>query len=1221
MSSNKNPPLLSKSSLYSDWKKKVNIWSSFTTLEKKKHGAAVLLTLDGSAEEAVLELELEIINSDDGLEKVLEKLDKLYLKDTTLEKFEALDKFDTYKRTSETSIQEHIHQFEKLYFKLKSHGTTISEDLLAYKLLKSANLSKQDEKLAKGTVTELTLISMKAQLKKIFPDKESLSQASNSLQVHEINEVTYENIDNDGCYPTYFAGRHSNQDYQRYAQRRTQTNQQPMKRYSSVPSSKNPPSRTGQISRCRICESIYHWAADCPDKKHQNDNQRSMRPRNQPLPHRYVYFQEQEDDPSLYQVEEHDTYHKIILFQSDYDHPKHLPGLVAESWNAAVLDSGATKTVCGRSWYNTFIESLSETDVKKVKTSPVSNVYRFGDGNEVTSTQTATIPAFLGLREIGISTDIVEKDIPLLLSREAMKKANMSIDFKDDTASVFNTVVNLNVTKSGHYTVPLTRQTQLLSMVDTKCEPNIVLSVQEATSKHNQALKIHRQFAHAPVHKLIKLVKSAGDPWAHDKELEQELHAVAKNCQTCQQYGRAALRPVVGLPSANKFLDTVAMDLKFYRQKILLHMIDHATRLSACVRIPSKRPEHIIKGIFSNWISVYGTTDKFLSDNGGEFINESFLEMCEQMNIKVRTTGAESPWSNGLVERHNQIISAMLDKVLEDTDCDFDIALSWCANAKNSLTNCHGFSPYQLAIGGNPRLPSAMNNELPALTADIPTSDILRQNLNGLHAAREAFMHHERSERLRRALSSNTRTYSDVVILTGDIVYYKRNNETKWRGPATVLGKDGQQTLLKHGGYYIRVHPCRIRPARNPPVRNNDSTICDQDDSNHISSEKDAVTSGSPSTPEKQSQALEDDSDSDEQPHHVSITPPTIAPTPPPTPRATAPRSRNTHRPHRYMSSAATNTRTLDTDFEQQQSLDVQQASSDNQKCPDVNSLRKNDTVEYQLKNDDTCKKGSLHSRSGKSTGKWKYSWNVKSPEGEFQSVDFSSDVITWHHTNKSNNDQEVLQSEILIAQVDTDIELAKQRELQSWKSQKVYEEVTDEGQNFMNVRWVITPKVIDNKPSTKARLVGKGFQEFQDYRTDSPTCSRESVRLCLSITASMKWTLHSLDIKTAFLQGYAIERTVFIKPPKEANTEKLWKLMKCVYGLADAPRQFYLRLRQELIKLGVTPSPFDNGLFYWRVGDALHGILVCHVDDIMWSGTKNLSYTGYPAIGTSIEV
>ena len=76
------------------------------------------------------------------------------------------------------------------------------------------------------------------------------------------------------------------------------------------------------------------------------------------------------------------------------------------------LSSGETKTVCGRNWYNTYIESLSDSDVKKVQTTPVKNSYKFGDGNTVISTQSAIIPAVCGHQKIGVSTDSVEKDIP-----------------------------------------------------------------------------------------------------------------------------------------------------------------------------------------------------------------------------------------------------------------------------------------------------------------------------------------------------------------------------------------------------------------------------------------------------------------------------------------------------------------------------------------------------------------------------------------------------------------------------------------------------------------------------------------------------------------------------------------------------------------------------------------------------------------------------------------
>ena len=159
-------------------------------------------------------------------------------------------------------------------------------------------------------------------------------------------------------------------------------------------------------------------------------------------------------------------------------------------------------------------------------------------------------------------------------------------------------------------------------------------------------MKIHQQFAHVPAEKLINLIRSARKSRNEDKELEKELHQAQKSCSTCQVYAKAAARPVVGLPNANEFLETVTMDLKFYDSKTLLHLIDHATRLSTCVRIPSKKPEHIVKAIFSNWISVYGTTEKFLTDNDGEFVNKDSTDMCESLNIKIKTTGVEAPWSN-----------------------------------------------------------------------------------------------------------------------------------------------------------------------------------------------------------------------------------------------------------------------------------------------------------------------------------------------------------------------------------------------------------------------------------------------------------------------------------------------------------------------------------------------------------------------------------------------
>ena len=81
------------------------------------------------------------------------------------------------------------------------------------------------------------------------------------------------------------------------------------------------------------------------------------------------------------------------------------------------------------------------------------------------------------------------------------------------------------------------------------------------------------------------------------------------------------------------------------------------------------------------------------------------------MNITVKVTAAEPPFSNGLVEKQNVIIADMMDKTLEESQIILDLALFWCMNAKISLANVHGFSPFQLALRQNLKLPSTFTDK------------------------------------------------------------------------------------------------------------------------------------------------------------------------------------------------------------------------------------------------------------------------------------------------------------------------------------------------------------------------------------------------------------------------------------------------------------------------------------------------------------------------------
>ena len=115
-----------------------------------------------------------------------------------------------------------------------------------------------------------------------------------------------------------------------------------------------------------------------------------------------------------------------------------------------------------------------------------------------------------------------------------------------------------------------------------------------------------------------------------------------------------------------------------------------------------------------------------------------------------------------------------------------------------------------------------------------------------------------------------------------------------------------------------------------------------------------------------------------------------------------------------------------------------------------------------------------------------------------------------------------------------------KEAELKNWDQFDVYVEVDDVGQPRIGSRWVCTEKEGHDgmKVRHKARLVVRGFQEAEDPRSDSPTLSKESLKLMMAIAANEGFEIQSLDVKNAYLQGSKIDRTVFVEPPADYKKE-----------------------------------------------------------------------------------
>ena len=630
--------------------------------------------------------------------------------------------------------------------------------------------------------------------------------------------------------------------------------------------------------------------------------------------------------------------------------------------------------------------------------------------------------------------------------------------------------------------------------------PNVLFTKKELDK--SEMMKLHRQFGHCGVDRLCRLITNAGGVAKRN-----DIQEIVNNCEICVKFGRPKPKPAVSMPLASEFNEVVAMDLHQLKPSVYyIHFIDLFSRYSRAAIIYDKSPRTIIASFISEWICDFGVPQSTLTDNGGEFDNQHFRSMTENYGIHIKTTAAESPWSNGVCERHNAVLTDIFLKLKADQTWDIPDSslMKYCSIAKNCLSNKDGFSPQQIVRGYAPRLPSTLDQDLPALE-NVTTSDVIRSHLITLHKTREAYIQSENADRIRRALRANIRC-NEENFDSGDSVFYKRENANEWKGPGKVI-VDGTNILMKHGGYVVKVHRTRLRgvktasaapvPAKSARIAQGDTGIDAVGDSMQHESDQEDLG---------ETKLLEIVGSSDGEPVREHSVPTDCS-------------------GQEISEDRITEEQTSKINDNESEPLQESRIG----KIPGTKSNVTFKTVyEYGHGNDF---KGFVLSRAGKANSKHKNWLNIEythpeSMAGKTGPVDFENDVSEWSYDEAEN-------TKLALITMDDDFHEAKSAEYQSWIENDVFERVPDEGQPRVTTRWILTVK---DDGSRKARLVARGLLENEAELTkDSPTIFEETFRTMMVILAAQpRWQTEILDVKTAFLQGESLSRTVYLAPPQE---------------------------------------------------------------------------------------
>ena len=280
MSKNIEPPsFISENKSFDTYKKDLERWAVLTTLPADKQALLVVHYLDGDPsgiKEKIDEaIEEDTLRSANGIKALIEFFEKIYKKDSLADGFDKYISFEKLRRGQNTSIQEFIPEWNAAYRKAVNIGCSLSDKVLAFKLLDASNLTNIERNLVLTGVNykeKELLAQMEAALKKF------VSRSTLSGEVEKSMDSTFLTSDNLEKVLLAKGWTKPNKKGKKRTHSPTQSLPEDARPVSkNYKGKKNPLGKDFKVLKCFTCgcdhsdpcecPCVFHMADKCPMKK------------------------------------------------------------------------------------------------------------------------------------------------------------------------------------------------------------------------------------------------------------------------------------------------------------------------------------------------------------------------------------------------------------------------------------------------------------------------------------------------------------------------------------------------------------------------------------------------------------------------------------------------------------------------------------------------------------------------------------------------------------------------------------------------------------------------------------------------------------------------------------------------------------------------------------------------------------------------------------------